>query len=37
VTVVELNGGEFDRLVIEVGDPAAQVDRLRTALAVGTI
>jgi hypothetical protein len=35
VIVVELHDERFQKLVIEVADPTAEVDRLKQALAAG--
>src|SRR5262249_28717968 len=35
VIVVELHDGRFQKLVIEVADPPAEVDRLKQAVAAG--
>jgi len=34
---VELRDERFQRLVVEVADPAAEVDRLRRAVAAGRV
>jgi hypothetical protein len=35
VIVVELHDERFQKLVIEVGDPAAEVDKIKMAVAKG--